>query len=111
MDHGLDGAGGVDDAEGAADEKDVEHDVGGFQKPLGEGQEYLGDPRRVGLDMVEGIRIDDLAALELDAVEGPGRDEVGGDRREHDEAEEQGEGVWDAGLHVVRPQNSAAVSA
>ena len=111
MDHGLDGAGGVDDAEGAADEEDVEDDVGGFQEALGKGEEDVGDPRRVRFDVVEGIGIDDLAALELDAVEGPRRDEMGGDRGENDEAEEQREGVRDPGFHVALPQNSAAVRA
>ena len=61
--------------------------------------------------MVEGIGFDDFATLELDAVEGPRGDEVGGDRGEDDQTEEQREGVGDPELHFVRPQNSAAVRA
>ena len=111
MDQRLDGAGGVDDAEGAADQEDVEHDVGGLQQTLWEGQEDLRQPRRVGLHVVERLRLDDLATLVLDAVEAAGRDPVGGDRGQHDQAEQQSVGVGDPEPHVARPQNSAPVTA
>ena len=111
VDQGLDGAGGVDDAEGAADEEDVEHDVGGFHQALRKSQKDLCKTGRTGLHRVVGLRDDELAALVVDTIERARRDPVSRDRGEHDQPEEQREGVGHLQLHEVRPQNSTAAIA
>ncbi len=111
VDQSLDGPGGVDDAEGAADQEDVEDDVGGFHEALREGQKDLCEAGRIGLHGVVGLRDDQLTTLVLHAIERAGGNEVGGDRGEHDQPEQQRVGVGHPQLHEVRPQNSAAAIA
>ena len=47
------------------------------RRPFGKARKTSGDARRVGLHTVVGVRLDHLAALVLDAVEGAGRNPVG----------------------------------
>ncbi len=80
-DAGLDDARPVEDAEGAADDEDVEDDLGDLERPRGKARKKRADPGRPGLDGMIGQGIDDLAALLDDAVVAPGRDDPGRRRR------------------------------
>ena len=101
-DAGLDDARPVEDAERAADDEDVEDDLGDLDQAPGEGEEELAEPGRPGLDGMIGQRVDDLPAVVDDAVVAPGRDDPGRDGGQGDQADEQDVGVRDADLHRLR---------
>ncbi|MCK7525214.1 MAG: hypothetical protein MZV64_50215 [Ignavibacteriales bacterium] len=90
---------GVEDAERAADDEDVEDDPGDLEQAAREGQEDLAEAGRPGFDAVVGKGRDDLPSVLDDAVVAAGRDDPGRRGGQGDEADEQDVGVRDAELH------------
>ena len=100
LDAALDETRPVENAERAADDEDIEDDVGDFDQGLGKRQEDLEDPRRLGLDGMKGRRIDEGPAPFDGPLIPPGRDDPCQDGREHGQGDEKDVGVGDLDLHA-----------